>query len=112
MGAEEGMDAEGEVEGRAAGGHGLNLALWREDKDLAGKEVQLNGVEEVHGVGLRVVKNFLDGAQPLVQFGLVLSVLFILVVALLVFPVGGQSLLGNLVHAVRAYLHLYPVSLF
>ena len=112
VGAEEGVDAEGEIEGRAAGGHGLNLALWREDEYLAGKEVQLDGVEEVHGVGLWVVKNFLDGAQPLVQLGLVLGVLLFLVVALLVFPVGGQSLFGNLVHAVRAYLHLYPVSLF
>ena len=31
--------------------------------------------------------------------------------ALLVLPMGGESLLGNLVHTVRTYLHFNPSSL-
>ena len=103
------MDAEGKVESRTAGRHGTYLALRREDENLGGKKVQLDGVEEVHSVGLGVVKDFLDGAQPVVEFVLVLGNLPVL--AVLVFPVSGKALLGNLVHAVGAYLHLYPASL-
>ena len=62
MATEECVDGEGEVEGGTAGGHGLDFALGREDEYLGGKEVELDGVEEVHGVGLRVVEDFLDGA--------------------------------------------------
>ena len=47
--------------------------------------------------------------EPLVQFALVLGNLADF--ALLVFPMGGKSLFGNLVHAVAAYLHLYPSAL-
>ena len=110
MGAKEGMDLESKVEGCASGGHGHDFALGGEDEDFAGKKVELDGVEEVHGVGLRVVEDFLDGAQPVVEFA-VAGVHFLrAVVAFLVFPVGGKSLLGYFVHAVGAYLHLYPAA--
>ena len=111
MTAKEGVYAESKVECCAASRHRLDFALWGENKDFTGKQVQLDRVEEVHGVGLRIVKNLLDGAEPLVQFGLVLSVFF-LFLTLFVFPVGRESLLGNLVHAVTAYLHLNPSALF
>ena len=107
MAAEEGVYLESEVEGRTACGHRLDLALWREDEYLGSEEVELDSVEEIHRVGLRVVENLLDGAQPVVELALVFSVLL----SLLVFPVGGEALLGYLVHAVAAYLHLYPPPL-
>ena len=58
--SEEGVDGEGKVESRTSGGHGLNLALRCEDEYLRCEEVELDGVEEVHCVGLRVVEYFLD----------------------------------------------------
>ena len=108
--AQEGVDAEGKVECRTARRHGLDFALGGEHKDFRGKEVELDGVEEVHGVGLWVVKDFLDGAQPVVQFVFVLGEL--LLHAVLVFPVGSKALFGYFVHAVGTYLHLNPSSLF
>ena len=107
--AEEGVYREGEVEGSASCRHGLNLAFRCEHEYLRSKEVELDGVEEVHCVRLRVVENLLDGMQPLVEFSLVLGELYFS--SLLVFPMGSKSLFGNLVHAVGAYLHLYPSTL-
>ena len=96
--AEEGVDGEGEVEGSTSRRHRLDLSLWGEDEDLRGEEVQLDGVEEVHGVGLWVVKDLLDGAQPVVELVLVLRIF--LFDTVLVFPVGSETLLRNLVHTV------------
>ncbi len=110
MRAQEGVDREGEIEHCTIGRHRLDLALRRKDKDFAGKEVQLNSIEEVHGIRLGIIKNLLDGAQPFVQLILILSNLALS--AILVFPVGCQSLLGNLVHTIRANLHLNPMTLF
>ena len=110
MRPQEGMDAEGKVQRRASSRHRLDLTLRCEDEDLRSEEVEFDRVEEIHGIGLWVVKNLLDGAQPFVQFRLVLRKLFLHTV--LVFPMGGKPLLGNLIHAVRTDLHLYPSSLF
>ena len=96
--AEEGVDGEGEVEGGTSRWHRLDLSLWGEDEDLRGEEVQLDGVEEVHGVGLWVVEDLLDGAQPVVELVLVLRIF--LFDTVLVFPVGCETLLRNLVHTV------------
>ena len=109
MRAQERMDRECEVEHGTVGWHRLNLTLRCKDENLAGKKVQLNGIEEVHRIWLWIVENLLDGAQPFVQFVLVLRNLALSTI--LVFPVGCQTLLCNLVHAVRAYLHLNPVAL-
>ena len=107
MTAKERVYLESEVQDRTVGRHGLHLALWREDENLACEEIKLDGIEKVHRIGLWVIKNFLDSAEPVVQLSLVLMRL----VALLVFPVGGETLFGNLVHAVASDLHLYPSSL-
>ncbi len=69
---EESMNLEGKVEGSTACRHGFDFAFRREDEDLRCKEVQFDGIEEVHGIGLRVVENLLDGAQPVVQFAFIL----------------------------------------
>ena len=110
MRPQEGMDAEGKVQRRASSRHRLDLTLRCEDENLRSEEVEFDSVEEIHGIGLWVVKNLLDGAQPFVQFRLVLRKLFLH--AVLVFPMGGKPLFGNLIHTVRTDLHLYPSSLF
>ena len=105
--AEHGVDGEGEVEDGRSRRHGLHLTLRREDEYLRCEQVELDGVEEVHGVGLRVVEDLLDGGEPVVELALVVLGLS----AFLVFPVGGEALLCDLVHSVGADLHLYPLSL-
>ena len=110
--AQEGVDVEGKVECRGAHRHGLYLALWCEDDYLRAEEVELYGVEEVHGIGLWVVEYLLYGAQPVLELGFFLAQHdgVVVVAVVLVFPVGGKSLLGNLVHALRTYLHLDPLA--
>ena len=108
--SEEGVYGEGEVECSASCRHGLYLSLRCEHEDLRREEVELYGVEEVHGVGLWVVEYLLDGVQPLVEFTFVFSKLYLS--SFLVFPVCCKSLFGYLVHLVRAYLYLYPSALF
>ena len=105
--AEKRMYLESEIKGRTSRRHSLYLTLGRENKYLGSEQVQLYGIEEIHGIGLRVVENLLYRAQPIVQFAVVLGYFL----ALLVLPVGGKALLGNLVHTVGADLHLYPPSL-
>jgi len=100
------VDGESEVQCRAVLWHGLDFALRGEDEYFGSEEVQLDGVEEVHGVRLRVVQDFLDGAEPLFQFALVF-----LGRSVLVFPVGGKALFGNVVHAFASDLHFYPLAL-
>ena len=39
------MDTEGKVECRGSGGQRLDLALWGEDNDLFGEEIELDCVE-------------------------------------------------------------------
>ena len=56
---------------------------------------------------MRVIENFLDGAEPVVQFVFV----FRIFAAFLVFPVGCESLFCHLVHAVGTDLHFNPSSL-
>ena len=107
--AQESVYLESKVESRTAGWHRLDLTLRRKDEYLAGKKVELDGIEKVHGIGLRIVKDLLDGAQPVVQLALILGDLH--EVALFVFPMSGKSLLGHLVHFVGTNLHLYPTAL-
>ena len=107
MAAKERMYLESEVECGASGGHHLYFAFRSKHKYLGSKEVQLDGIEEIHCIGLRVVEYFLYGVQPIVQFSLVLSNLC----AFLILPVGSKSLLGNLVHTVGTYLNFNPLTL-
>ena len=105
------MDREGEVEHGTVCRHRLDLTLGREDKYLAGEEIQFDGIQEVHRVGLWVVQDLLDGTEPLVQLSLILCDTIFLS-PLLVFPVGSKSLFRYLVHTVRTDLHLNPETLF
>ena len=107
MTAQEGMNLEGKVKGRTTGRHGLDFALRSEHENLGSKEIELDGIEEIHGVGLRVVENLFDGGEPVAQFAFVLGNLC----ALLVFPMGGKTLLGHFVHTLGTNLHLNPPAL-
>ena len=102
------MYLESKVERSAAGRHGLDFAFRGEHEYLGGKEVQLDGIEKVHGIGLWVVQNLLDGAQPFIQFVLILGIFTFV----FVFPVSRKALFGHLVHAVTAYLNFNPTALF
>ncbi len=54
------------------------------------EEVELDGIEEVHGIRLRIVQNLLDGAEPVVQLVLIFCIFTF--VSFLVFPVGSKPL--------------------
>ena len=105
--SEEGVYLEREVEGCTPGRHCLDFTLGRKDEYFACEEVEFYCVKEVHGIGLRVVKDFLDGAEPVVQLAVVVDNL----ACFLVFPVCGEALFRHFVHAVAAYLHLNPLAL-
>ena len=62
MTAKEGVDGECKVECCTACWQSANLALWRKHEYLAGKQVEFDGIQEVHSIGLWVVQNLLDGA--------------------------------------------------
>ena len=109
MRAHDGMYAEGKVQCRAACGHGAELALGRDDQNLGAVEVELDGGQEVHGRGLWVIQDFLDGGEPLLQLCLAgCGVLG----SLLVFPVGGEATFCHVVHAPGTDLQFYPPSLW
>ena len=109
---EERMYLESEVERRTLRRHGLDFALRCEHEYLACEEVKLDGIEEVHCVGLRVVENLLDSRQPVVEFRIFINGLYArLQSLLLVLPVSGKALLSHFVHMVGTYLHLYPLAL-
>ena len=95
MATNKGVDGESKVERSAASRHGAEFTFGGEDKDFAGKEVELDAVEKVHGRGLRVVKDFLDGVEPLVQFNFSRGFRLF---AIFIFPVSSQSFLCNFIH--------------
>ena len=107
MGAEKGVDAESEVEHCATCRHRLELALRRHDEYLIGKEVELDGVEEVDGIWLWVVEDFLDLVEPFVES--VVGSLSVSV-AILVLPVCSKAVLSDVIHAAASYLHLNPLA--
>ena len=104
MAAEEGVDRESKVESGTSSRHCLDFALWGKHEYLRSKEIELDSIKKVHSIRLRVVKNLLDGAQPFVQFRLVLRKLFLH--AVFVFPmesyVALSILIGILMLAVGA----------
>ena len=59
--SQESVYLESKVECRTVGWHRLDFTLWCEDEDFGCEEVELDGIEEVHGVRLRVIEDFLDG---------------------------------------------------
>ena len=76
-------------------------SLRGEGKDLLRQQVALQIVEQVAGVlaDALVFQQLADPGQPLVQ-------LIVALEALLILPVGGNAVLGLLVHGAGAYLHL------
>ena len=111
VGAQEGVYLECKVERRAVGRHGDDVALGGKDKYLRRKEVELDGVEEIHRIGLWVIENLLDGLQPSVQFVFGDALRIHRVAIILILPVSSKTLFCDVVHVSRAYLHLYPLAL-
>ena len=98
--ADLGVDGEGKVEHGGALGQLDHLAGGREDVDLVLIEVRAELLHQVHRVGRLGLEHGADVAQELVQPTLLLHP-FIL-------PMRRQTAFGDLVHAARADLHLYP----
>ena len=106
MRAKESMDSKSKIKCGTICRHCLDFTFGRENEDFTGKEVELDGIEKVHRVGLRIIKDLLYGAQPVVQ----LIVIIALLVMFLIFPMGGKSLFGNFVHSIRPDLYLNPLA--
>ncbi len=100
-----GVERVGHVEHGRAGCECKQFAFGRKHHNLARKEIEFECIEKVDGIWVGVIKYILDGAQPHCQL-----TLFLRFTPDFIFPMGGKSLFGNLVHAARAYLHLYPVA--
>ena len=77
------------------------VALRREDEHLVLIQVHLKLVNHLHVV--LVLKSRSYAVEPLVESALALNAL--------ITPVGGQSALGYLIHALRPYLHFHPLVL-
>ncbi len=101
--ADLGVDFVSEIERRGAERHLARLALGREDDDLGGIERQLEVFEKIQRIFRRAVQRVAYLLEPLVEFILVLRNR-----GLLVFPVCGETPLGDLLHAPGADLHLDP----
>ena len=54
------MDGEGKIERRGASGHILEVAFGGEHQDFVGIEIELDSIEQIERIWLRVVKDFLD----------------------------------------------------
>ena len=105
--AQLGVDGVGEVDGRRAGGQVHNVATRGEDVDAVVEHVALHAVDEFVRVG-DVLPPLHDLAEPA---DLLLVALFVLAL-LFVLPVCRDAQFGDLVHLLRADLHLHgpPVS--
>ena len=97
--ADGGVDGVGEVDGRCTGREVCHVAARGEDKDLVGKHIDLERVDEFFRVGVLLV--FEKAAHP---FVVVLT--GIAGDALLILPVRGNAVFGDLVHLLGADLHL------
>ena len=94
-----GVNGIGKVDGRGPGGQVDHIAVGREHEHLVGEHVHLQRVDEVLGVGVLLILQ--QAAHPLVA-ALVAGALPVL----LVLPVGGHAVFGDLVHLLGADLHL------
>src|SRR5690625_247099 len=96
----------GEVDGRRAARQVDHVAGRGEDEHALGEQVALDGVDEGPGTLGRIVHvdQLLHPAEPLLDLVGVLD-------ALLICPVGGDTELGDLMHAARADLHLDGLAL-
>ena len=87
--------------------HGFQIALGGEHHDFGRIQVELDVVEQVECVGLRVVEYFFNRVKPLVELILIVGRIFVLIL-----PMCSKAHFGNVVHAVGAYLHFNPFALF
>ena len=97
--ADGGVDGVGEVDGRCTGGEVCHVAARGEDKDLVGKHIDLERVDEFLRVGVLLV--FEKAAYPFV-----VGLACVAGDALLRLPVRGNAVFGDLVHLLGADLHL------
>ena len=99
--AEVGVDAVGEVDGRCARRQLADLALGRIHEDLVWEDVGLHRLEEVLGPWLILVplEELAHPRHLLFEFRVAVSALFVP-------PVCGNAVLRDLMHAIRANLHL------
>ena len=94
-----GVDGVGEVDGRGPGGQVLHVAVGGEDEDLVREHIHLQGVDILLGVGAVLILQ--QAADPLIlPLGAGPGP------ALLILPVGGHAVLGDLVHLLGADLDL------
>ena len=91
----------GEVKNRGTLGEFAYLSLGGEDIDLILVEVVAQAVHHLHVI--TCLKGGTDGREPFVHAASGIDAL--------VTPVGSKAMLRNLVHSLRAYLHLYPFVL-
>ena len=98
------MEVKCQVKHRRVGGQGDWFALGGEDHNLARKEVEFQSVKEVNGVRFGAFEDILDGLNPEGKLALFVAL------AILIFPVGGKSALGDIVHSAGADLNFHPVA--
>ena len=98
---------ESKVKCRTALRHGLDFTLGSKDEYLRGIEIQFDGIEKVHRVGLRIIQYLLDGIEPAIEVHLFL----LYITSFLVLPVRSHTLLSDIIHALTANLHLYPLTM-
>ena len=94
-----GMDGVGEVDGGGSGGEVLHVAVGGEHEHLVGEHIHLQGVDKLLSIGTFLI--FQQAAYPLV-----LALGAGTLTVLLILPVGGHAVLGDLVHLRGADLHL------
>ena len=92
-----------EVQSRGSLRQSLDITFRSKDKYLGGKKIQFDRVEEVQSIRVRAFQYLGDGLQPFVELRILLYVM------LLIFPMGGKALLGDLVHTAAADLYLHPL---
>ena len=95
------MDGVGKVDGVCPRGQALHIPLGGEDKNFVSEHVHLQGGDKFIRVG--VLLRFQQLAYPLEGL---LGTQLLICHALLVFPVGGNAVLGGIVHFLGTYLHL------
>ena len=93
------MDGIGKVDGGGAGGQVLHIAVGGEHKHLVGEHIDLQGMNIF--LGVRTLLVLQQTADPLVAAFRAAAL-----AVLLVFPVGGDTVLGKLMHLPGADLHL------
>ena len=98
------MDLVREVQHRGAFLDDALLTLRGEHVDLRAREVVVDDVQQLQGVHVRINQDFLDALQPEVHLAVVLAHIPVLLIG----PVGGDALFGDVVHAPGADLDFHP----